>query len=213
MATGTGTGKANGHGEALSALTTSAAALDAELRRYVELSSAAVRMPLTSEKSLDRAARAVSDAAESGQRVLGHVQSLVQAITVARQAQESSGEALDAQVRAVAERRSELEILLARFAQLGEVAKTLNLTMQKIAEYDTKAQSPSEAAEMREAFTAMETGMATVAAHAQELATEATAKSFEELARQADSLRQQVLAAKNRLGLLQKSMPGAQGPS
>ncbi len=208
-----GTGKANGHGEKLSPITASAAALDAELRRYAELAGAAVRVPLTSEKNLDRATRAVADAAESGRRVLEQVQALVQAISAAREAQQASADALDAQARAVAERKSELEMLVVRYSKLGEVAHTLNLTMQRIAELDVKSRSPQEAAEMGEAFAAMETGMTTVAKHAQELAAEATAKSFEDLGRQAESLRQQVLAAKNRLSLLQKTIPGASQPS
>jgi chromosome segregation ATPase len=204
-------GKTNGHGEDLSALTTSAAALDAELRRYVELAAAAVRIPLTSEKGLDRAARAIAEAAECERRVLGDVQTLVQAITAAREAQESSSAALSAHVQSVAERRAELDGLLARFAKLGEVAKTLNVTIQKLAAYKASpyGEDPSsEREEMRRAFTEMESGMATVASHAQELATEATGKSFEDLARQAEALRQQILAVKNRLSLLQKSLPG-----
>jgi hypothetical protein len=204
--------KTNGHGESLSALTTSAAALDAELKRYVELAALAVRVPLTSEKNLDRAARAITDAAESEKRVLEDVQKLVQAITAAREAQQSSSEALSAHVAAVSARRAELDLLLDRFAKLGEVAKTMNLTMQKIAGYKANpyaTEASAEADEMRKALAEMEAGMATVAEHAQNLATDAHGKSFEDLGRQAESLRQQVLAAKNRLSLLQKALPGA----
>lgn len=127
----------------------------------------------------------------------------------AREAQQASTEALNAQVDAVAARRGELDLLLARFAKLGEVAKAMNLAMQKIAGYKADPYGPggSEADEMGKALAEMEAQMGTVATHAQELATEATEKTFEDLARQAESLRQQVLAAKNRLSLLQKAIP------
>ena len=171
-------------------------------------------MPLTSEKNLERAARAITDAAESEKRVLEDVQALVLAITAAREAQQSSSEALSAHVNAVSENQPELDLLLARFAQLGEVAKTLNVTMQKIAGYKANpyaAEPVGRAADeiASQALAQMEAGMATVAAHAQDLATEADGKSFEDLARQAESLRQQVLAAKNKLSLLQKALPGS----
>src|ERR1700727_1011796 len=196
--------KGNGHNDRLSELTASAAALDVELRRYVDLAAAAVKMPLTSEKNLERAARAITDAAESEKRVLEHVQSLVKAITVAREAQQTSTLALNAHVDAVTARRSELDLLLARFAKLGDVAKAMNLAMQKIAGYKANPYSSdsAEGDEMKKALAEMESQTGTGAEPPQELAAEATARRFEDLARQAESLRQQVLAAKNRLSLL-----------
>jgi hypothetical protein len=206
--------KTNGHSERLSGLTGSAANLDAELKRYVELASAAVKVPLTSEKNIDRAARAIADAAESEKRVLSHVQALVGAITAARESQEASTKALNAHADAVSERRVELEALLARFAKLGEVARTMNAVVQRVSGYKANPYGgeSAEVTEMRTALAEVETGMTTVAGHAQELAAEAGRASFEELARQAESLRQQVLAAKNRQSLLQKALPGGSTP-
>jgi DNA repair exonuclease SbcCD ATPase subunit len=194
--------KGNGHSERVSALTTSAAGLEAELHRYVELAAAAVRVPLTSEKNLERATRAMSDAAECEKRVLEQVAALGQAITLAREAQQSSNASLNAHLEAISRRRLELDALLARFAALGEVARAMNEAMQKIAGYKNDPYSPDE--DMQRALGEMAANMATAAGHAQELATEATGKSFEDLARQAESLRQQILAAKNRLSLLQR---------
>jgi argininosuccinate lyase len=209
--------KGNGHGERLSGLTGSAAGLDAELKRYVELATAAVRVPLTSEKNIDRAARAIAEAAEAEKRVLAQVQALVEAITVAREAQQASTDALNTHATSVAQRRAELDGLLARFAQLGEVAKTMNAAIQKVAGYKQNPYDASAAAaeteEMKKALSQVEEGMTTVATHAQQLGAEATERSFEDLARQAESLRQQVLAAKNRLSLLQKTLPGSGGAS
>jgi chromosome segregation ATPase len=203
-------GKSNGHGDRLSGLTASAAGLDAELRRYVELAATAVRIPLSSEKGIERASRAIADAAESEKRVLAHVQSLVREITAAREAQQSSTDALNAHASAVTQRRAELDAMLARFAQLGEVAKTMNAAVQKVAGYKANpyGAEANEADEMRRALAEVESGMDAVAVRAHELAAEATQMSFEDLARQAESLRQQILSAKNRLSLLQRAWPG-----
>jgi len=57
---------------------------------------------------------------------------------------------------------------------------------------------------MQTALAEMAASMTVAAGHAHDLATDATAKSFEDIARQAESLRQQILAVKNRLSLLQR---------
>jgi DNA repair exonuclease SbcCD ATPase subunit len=173
-----------------------------------------VKTPLTSEKNIDRAVRAIGDAAESEKKVLSHVQALVGAIMAAREAQEASTAQLNAHAAEVSKRRVELEALLARFAKLGEVAKAMNVVVQRVSGYKANpyGSETAEVTEMRTALAEVETGMTTVAGHAQELAAEADRASFEDLARQAESLRQQVLAAKNRLSLLQKALPGGSTP-
>ena len=186
----------------VSALTTAAAGLEAELRRYVELTTAAVRVPLTSEKNLERAARAMGDASESERRVLEQVAALGQAVGAAREAQQSSTAALNAHAEAVAARRAELDAFLGRFAALGELARAMNEAIHKLAAYKVNPYEPDP--DMQKALAEMAANMTTAATHAQELASEATGKKFDDLARQAEGLRQQILAAKNRLALLQK---------
>ncbi|HEY2513345.1 MAG TPA: hypothetical protein VGI39_20895 [Polyangiaceae bacterium] len=200
--------KLNGHADRGSALTAAAGALEVELRRYEELAAAAIRMPLTSEKTIERAARAIGEAAEAEKRVLGQVKALVEAVGAAREAQETSTGALNAQVARVSERRAELEPLLARFAQLGDAARTLNEALLKVAAYKPNPYAEGDGdgeKEAREALAAVEAGMVACAGHAGQLSTDALAREFEELGRQAEGLRQQILAAKNRLGLLQKA--------
>ena len=192
--------KTNGNTGAASPLAASAAGLEAELRRYLELAAAAVKIPLTSEKNIDRAARALSDAAEGEKRVLAQVGALGRAINEAREAQQSSTAALNAHVGEVARRRSELEALLTRFALLGKVAHGMNEAMQRIAGYKANPYAPDD--EMRVAIDEMSASMATAATHAEDLAAEAAGKSFEDVARQAEAMRQQILAVKNRLSLL-----------
>ena len=198
--------KGNGQSARTSTLTGAAAALDAELRRYAELSSTAVKISLTSEKGLERASKAVAEAVESQARVGEHVKLLVEAIGEARDAQQATATILDERATQVAQKRAELGGLLARFAKLGEVGQTLNTALQKVAAYKPDPyRTADEASEVREALDAIANGLATCAEHAEELATEAKGGEFEDLARQADGLRQQILATKNKLSLVQKA--------
>ena len=59
-------------------------ALDDELERFEQLAHAAHKTPLTSERNLEKAATSINQAAESQQRVHGHIQALIDAISVAR---------------------------------------------------------------------------------------------------------------------------------
>ena len=188
-----------------SPLSAAAVALDAELKRYFELSETARKVPLNSEKNLERAARAMTDAASSQDRISAHVAALVQAIGVAREAQQTSAEALAERAREMAGRATELGELLALFASLGDEAKQLNAMMQEAAGYK-KDPYASDDAEVRGRLEAISARMDEVAARAQDLATTADAKELPDIARQADSLRQQIQSARNKLNLLQRSM-------
>jgi hypothetical protein len=179
-------------------------ALEVELRKYEELTATAARVPLTSEKGIERAARAVADASESEKRVVSHAQALVQAIHAARAGQESATEALNACAARIEERRAVLKSLLARFEMVGEVARALNAALQKVALHKAESGADAGGGEAREALAAVESGMQVCAGHAQDVARDAAAADFEELGRHADGLRQQMLAAKNRLFLLKK---------
>ena len=69
-------------------------ALDDELARFEALADAAHRTPLTSERNLEKAATAINQAAESQQRVHGHIQALIDAITAARVKHDQTAEEL-----------------------------------------------------------------------------------------------------------------------
>jgi uncharacterized coiled-coil DUF342 family protein len=201
--------KVNGQVAKTSALTGAAAALEDELRRYASLSSNAVKMPLTTEKGIDRAAKAIAEAAESQQRIAEHVKSLIEAINEARETQQTSATTLNERADVIAQRREELAALLARFGKLGEVGQALNAGLQKVAAYKPDPYGASaETKEVRDALDAIANGLSTCAEHAAQLATEAQGLEFEDLARQADGLRQQILATKNRLSLVQKAFAG-----
>jgi uncharacterized protein Yka (UPF0111/DUF47 family) len=189
-----------------SPLSAAAIALDAELKRYFELATTAQKVPLNSEKNLDKAARAMTEAAESQDRVADRVRALVEAITTAREAQQGTAQSLAARAQEMAGRAADLGELLKRFATLGEEAKELNHMMQKAAAYKKDPYATAGDQDARSQIAAVAARMEEVAGHAQALAETALSKDMTDIARQADAIRQQVHSARNKLTLLQKSV-------
>jgi chromosome segregation ATPase len=177
-----------GNSERQTGLADAALALDQELRRYEDLAEQAARVKLNTEKNLERATEALTRAAESQDRINGHVQKLVAAVASARQKQEADAAALMARAQQIAARRQEFAGLLQRMAGLGESARDLQQMLKG---------GPDRLDEI-------EARMQQVAEEAAGIAEAASQKEMEDLARQADVLRQQVLAARNKVALLAK---------
>jgi hypothetical protein len=169
-----------------SELSEAALALDRELRRFEELAALAGKIKLNTEKALERATEALTRAAESQDRIHAHVQQLVAAVAAARQKQESDAAALMARAEQISARRKEFAGLLQRMAGLGEMARSLQNALRE---------GPS-------GLDDAEATMKGIADEAAAIARDAEEKEMEDVARQAEVLRQQVLAARNKVGLL-----------
>jgi hypothetical protein len=187
-------------------LASAAAALDAEVRKYADLADQIARAPLTSEKAIERVTRAVADAVEGEKRVLEALRALVETINEARDRQARSTEILNERGAVIAQKRTELELILVRFRNIGTIAKGLSEAMQKVTTYKPDPYDPTGAELVRETLAKIESGITECAKHAEEVGVDAQKRDFEDVARQADGLRQQLLATKNRLALLQKQM-------
>jgi len=167
-----------------------AAALEAELRRFEQVTDLAVRLELKSQKNLERAARAAQEATGAQTRVAEKVRALVEEIGRARQRQESQAAQLADRAREIQSRRAVLDALLARFAEVGNEAAEVNALLQK-------GGAVGEAEERLER----------VATSAEELLRDAERDGFEDAARQAESVYKQSLSARNRLKLLREKKP------
>ena len=190
------------NGEARAPLTEAAAALEVELKRFEEQATAAKKIPLDSEKNLARAARALQETANAQDRTADLVRALVAAINTARDQQQANAEALLARAEELKTQTENLESLLGRFKTLGADAKEIQalvqLASQKGAAQDLTGalETLSEAQEKIDA----------IAKSATDLAGDAKQKGIFDVEREADSLRQQLLAARNKLGLLQQGL-------
>jgi uncharacterized coiled-coil DUF342 family protein len=181
-----------------SSLVLAAAALDEELRRYDSLAEEAKHSSIDSKKSLERAVKIVQESTARNETVQDTLRGLVTEIEAARVRQvESLNTLLDA-ARRVQARSEQYEALLQRFAALGESARHVNTLAAEIA-------GGSEA-EVLEALGRIEMQMATVVAEADTLAALAKEQDWVDLERQADAVRQQVLAAKNKLSTARRSV-------
>ena len=167
-------------------LSEAALALDRELRRFADLAEQAGQLKLDTEKNLERATESLTRAAESQDRINAHVQQLVAAVSVTRRKQESDAAALMKRAQEIAARRKEFADVLQRMAGLGRMAKDVQEALKAGTSAVDEVQSR----------------MQRIADEAAEIARVAQEKEMEDVARQAEVLRQQVLAARNKVGLL-----------
>jgi hypothetical protein len=191
-----------------SPLMSAAVALDAELRRCADLAGEVERAPLTSEKALERVTRTVAEAVESDRRVLELLRAVIGA---AQETQKRTTDVLNARGGTIAEKRAELEALLTRLRGIGEVARTLNEALLKVTGYKPDPYDADAKKTVLETLAKIEEGMGECARHADAVTKDAREKHFDDVARQSDGLRQQILSAKSGLARLQQQI-GAEKP-
>src|SRR4051812_44229500 len=108
-------------------LSDAAAALEAELDSFEALAASLRKLPLGSKKNLERAARALQEAAGYEERLAGRLHGLVAAINVASRRQQESAAGIVERGREIEARGAEYREVLARFAALGGEAQELTV--------------------------------------------------------------------------------------
>ncbi len=187
-------------------LLTAAAALEDEIRAFADLASQTKRESLDTDRSMARATRALSDSALYHERIEEKLKALVAAIEGVRLRQQSSVEALVAISRTVELRAKSRDAVLQRFAELGSSAAQVN---QLALELGTRRGDGASSQELSALLTELDARMGGVVSDAQAIAEAAAADGWPEIARQADAIRQQTLAAKNKLVLAHRSIAGS----
>jgi uncharacterized protein YoxC len=188
-------------------LTAAAEALDSQLRRFESLTEQFQKSPLNSEKSLERASKLLRDVAEQDRILNESVSALVAAVAGARDRQQKNAEAVNEHAQYLEKRAETFKTLLERYGALGQSAAELNQRMQDFATKRAEAQTtPEKSAEVLVSLDALQERMGQVADEAQAVVKLAEEQDFTDIGRQADSLRQQILSARNKLGLLRKGL-------
>jgi hypothetical protein len=191
-------------------LVCAASALDAELRRFEALAREAEREPLRSRKSLDRAADRLGEVIEAEERLKPLLQALLAAMADVSERHRAQGDAVQAHAHALKERRELFAALVERYAEVGREASAVNAFALDV----TRGAREAGAAEIEPAAVeAVRERLAALAVRAESLWREATELEFEDLAREAESLRHQILAAVNKLSLAARAPSGARGAS
>lgn len=203
---GRGVGGKDDQGKGGGELAEAARALERELLRFEELAESARRMSLDTRKGIERAAKSTTEAAEAQQRVSVALGSLIAAIAAARDRHEATATALAARGEEIKRRAEQLGELFQRFAALGEEGRGINLLVQETAARQREATTPEQIGEVVAAMDEVEGRMGRLADEARELARAAAAAGIADLAEQADGMRQQMTAMRNKVGLLRKGM-------
>jgi hypothetical protein len=192
-----------------SPLVAAAALLDQQLREYDDLASEAKKIQLDDEKALGRVARVLESSTTRQPAIQEALRTLVSEIDAARLRQQQSLDTLVEVSRALEARAFQFDALMKRFAALGESAHTVNQLTTEISAQQGEGVPESKVLDgLRE----LEQHMGRVVEGAEDLARDAEQNGWTELARQADAVRQQVRAAKNKLSLAQRTV-AARAPS
>ena len=186
-----------------SPLVEAAVSLEEELQRYEKLAVEVGRMTIGSEKTLARAARAVTEAAECQQRIFDRVGALSEAMGQTRTRQEAAVTKMAEGARHVGERASLFQTLIARFGALSEVARSLSTHAGEIG---TRSAAGAESAEMLQLIGTLVEGMSGAVTVADALMRTARESEFEEIARDAEALKRQMASSRSRLAQAQRSI-------
>jgi ABC-type transporter Mla subunit MlaD len=177
-----------------SPLAAAALAVDAELERFEALAAAAMRVPLDSQKNVDRAARANNDAAAAQQRLGALLQTFMKALADAREQNARTADELAKRTAAIQARADEAAALVQRFSALAERARDAIAAVKAVPQ-DAPGPARTAAEAQLGALAAAEAQLGALAADADALFAAARAAGFPELESQADSLRQKTHAS------------------
>jgi hypothetical protein len=191
---------------ATSELLEAAQAFDDELARFGRLVEAARTGPLNSQKHLERAAHAFQMIGESEKRLGEAAQTLVAALQAARQTQERQAGAIQHRAQEIEARTSIAADLLVRYGAVGQKAGELNALVLEIAAQ--KANGPSSTSDETAVASLAELRrhMSEVAESAASLVSAAREADFDDIARQADSLRQQIVAVGGKVEAIERAL-------
>lgn len=187
-------------------LADAALALGREIVRFEELTAAARRMPLDTRKGIERAAKTTTEAAETQQAVGMALGALVAAIGAARERHETNAAALAARGAEIESRAAQLEELFLRYATLGDEGKAINQLVQQSSARQREASTPEQIREILVTLDDVDERMARLVDGARDLVQAATAANIVDIAEQGEGMRQQIVAVRNKVGLLHREL-------
>ena len=186
-------------------LAAAAAAFEEELSRLQVQSAELLRAPITSDKTLVRAQKALHESSACQLRLAEKLKDVVTAIELARRTQEGCLQQMMQAAERVQTRARELTVFIERFAGLGERAHAIDEPVRAVAVRKAEGAADAELLHgLRDVLGRTEA----IIREADGLAVDASASDWPDVAREASSLKQQMQAARNRLLLAEKSMGG-----
>jgi len=195
-----------------SPLVASAEAFDETLKRFAALADGLRKGRLDSQSNLERAAENLKRVAGCEEELQAHAQALTVALAAARDAQQEQAEAIRVRALEIQARGEELTRLMRGFEAIGKDAAALNASAQQLAARKRTPDEMVKDGELLAGLDDLQERMTAVLVAGEQLSAEARQSDFEDLSRKVDSLRQQILAARNKIGLLKEALVRAAPP-
>lgn len=182
-------------------LVAAAEAFASELQTFGKLAQAAEELKLTSQKGLQRAARLFREVGESEVRLGAAAQALLGAIGAAHQRQHAEAQRIQARGDEIRQRTEQATALLQRFGAVGEDAANLNAMAHEVLKGHAEGAGARDPG-LRAALLALHDRLSELVGAAQAIGEDARGIGFEDIAREAETLRQQLRAARDRVAQL-----------
>lgn len=192
-----------------SPLVEAAEAFDGSLRRLAALAESVGRTSLDSSHGLARAAEALKEVVTCEEDLQAQARLLVAALGRAREAQEAQSELVRKRALEIQSRTGEYAAILERFEAIGAQAADLNTATQNLASQRKIADQTlrqSDLSALLSDLGEIEDRMTGVIESSEGLAKDARDANFDDLHRRTDALRQQLLAARNKIKLLKETL-------
>ncbi len=185
------------------AITQAASAIEEQLQKFELLTASARRVPLTSQRNLEKAAQLTTEAAQCQEQLGGFIQAFMAALNVSREQNQETMNALQARADEIKERSVRLGGIKERVAELAGEAADISTVAQKVGQ--EKAQRGREAlpelAEIEGRMTALVERLAALHGDCKDA-------DFSDLSSQVESLKQQMQSARNKVKLVRQQLTG-----
>ncbi len=190
-------------------LTSAAAALENELRHYEETVTELQKLPLTSDKTLQRARKVLEECAAHQEKLAVLLPEFAQAMHAAQVRQQQCMDMTAEGTTKIKTRFEERMALLERVAALGQRAQDINEPALAVMSGQEENRSPTELLKSLEDVTTRTEAVIAEADAVHKLAQEG---DWQDIARDTDALKQQLQSARNKVLVAQRNI-AARAPS
>ena len=184
-----------------SPLLTAVRQLDTDLKRFEQLSLELSRLPINSEKSLQRARQALEACSTHETKLAESLRAFAEAMQGMQEIQHASMDAIAQAAKRISERHAERTKLQERLAALGESARAVSAPVTELPQPDG---SPSS--QMLGPLGEVERRLDAVIVEAAELCELSRQGDWADLERDTQSLREQLQGLRNRVLLTRRKL-------
>lgn len=189
-------------------LARAAAALEGELAEYERFVAEVKRMTMSSDKAMHRAKALLEDCAAGEARMGERLQAFAAAVQEVQLRQQMCMTEAVAAAERIQERVQNRAALLERFSALGDRARALNQPVEALEGKEGEANAQDLLTTLGEVATLTEG----VIAEAETLGQDAQKDDWQDIAREAATLKQQIQSARNKILVAQRDV-AARTPS